>query len=120
MTDVVGLRGLRAKGRHGWFEFETRDGQEFVVDVDLMVDTAPAAASDDLADTVDYGVIGTAVVAVIEGEPVRLIESLAQRIADVCLVDARVATVRVTVHKPGAPLTVAFADVTLTIERSRP
>jgi len=118
--DVVTLRGLRARGRHGWFEFETLEGQEFVVDVDLNVDTAPAAASDDLADTVDYGGIGRAVIAVVEGEPVRLIETLAQRVADVCLVDARVTSVRVTVHKPQAPLTVAFTDVTITIVRVRP
>ena len=119
-TDVVSLHGLRAWGRHGWFEFETLEGQEFVVDVDLHFDTTPAAGSDDLADTVDYGSIGTAVIAVVEGEPVRLIETLAQRIADVCLVDVRVLQVRVTVHKPQAPLTVAFTDVAITIVRDRP
>lgn len=118
-ADTVTIRGLRARGRHGWFEHEQTEGQEFVVDVALAFDTAPAAASDDLADTVDYGAIGTAVVAVVEGEPVRLIEKLAQRIADACLVDPRVEQVTVTVHKPQAPLTVAFDDVTIVITRSR-
>ncbi len=118
-TDVVTLRGLRGTGRHGWFDFERAAGQEFVVDVELTFDTAPAAASDDLADTVDYGAIGAAVLAVVEGEPVRLIETLVQRIADACLVDPRVDSVRVTVHKPQAPLTVPFTDVTVSIVRGR-
>ena len=118
--DRVSLHGLRGTGRHGWFEHETVAGQEFVVDVDLPLDTRPAAASDDLADTVDYGEVGTAVLAVVEGEPVKLIETLAQRIADACLVDPRVEAVRVVVHKPQAPLTVLFEDVTVTIVRARP
>jgi dihydroneopterin aldolase len=118
-SDVVAVRGLRGFGRHGWFADELAQGQEFVVDVELSVDTAPAAASDDLADTVDYGAIGSAVVAVVEGEPVRLIETLAQRIADACLADPRVAQVKVTVHKPSAPLSVPFDDVTVSVVRGR-
>ena len=118
-ADVVTLRGLRGRGRHGWFEHERTDGQDFVVDVELSVDTTVAAASDDLADTVDYGAVGAAVLAVVEGEPVRLIETLVQRIADACLADPRVQQVRVTVHKPQAPLTVPFEDVTVSIQRGR-
>ena len=118
-TDTVTLTGLRGQGRHGWFEYEQAQGQEFVVDVELTFDISAAAASDDLADTVDYGSVGTGVVAVIEGPPVRLIETLVQRIADVCLTDLRVEQVRVTVHKPQAPLTVPFDDVTVTITRRR-
>ena len=87
--------------------------------MELWFDLSVAAASDDLADTVDYGAIGSAVVAVIEGEPVRLIEKLAQLVADACLADGRVERVRVVVHKPQAPLTVAFGDVTVTMTRSR-
>jgi 7,8-dihydroneopterin aldolase/epimerase/oxygenase len=118
-SDVVALRGLRGQGRHGWFDFEQEQGQEFVVDVELAFDTAAAARSDDLADTVDYGSVASAVLAVVEGEPVRLIETLAQRIADACLADPRVEQVTVTVHKPSAPLSVAFGDVTVTVVRSR-
>ena len=118
-TDRVVLRGIRARGRHGWYPHETRDGQLFVVDVVLHLDTRPAAASDDLADTVDYGVIGAQVVEVVAGEPVRLIETLAQRIADVCLVDPRVERVEVTVHKPEAPMTVGFDDVEIHVVRGR-
>jgi dihydroneopterin aldolase len=118
--DTVTVRGLRGQGRHGWFDWETEQGQEFVVDVVLGLDTRPAATSDHLDDAVDYGTVGDAVVGVVEGEPVKLIETLAQRVADVCLVDPRVARVAVTIHKPQAPLTVPFGDVEVRIERSRP
>lgn len=117
--DTVSLIGLRALGRHGWFDHERVAGQEFVVDVVLRVDAAPAAASDDLADTVDYGTLGSAVVALVEGEPVRLIETLASRIADLALADPRVADATVTVHKPEAPMTVPFADIAVTVVRGR-
>ena len=119
MSDTVRLVGLRGRGRHGWFAHERDDGQDFVIDVELEVDTRSAAASDDLADTVDYGSLGVQVVAVVEGEPVRLIETLAQRIADVCLAAERVDAVLVTVHKPQAPLTVPFEDVVVAIRRER-
>lgn len=123
--DRIALRGLRARGRHGVFEYERHAGQEFVVDVVLGVDTGPAAASDDLADTVDYGTLATDVVAIMAGDPVDLIETLADRIARRCLADSRVGAVEVTVHKPEAPVPVPFADVTVTItrrqsDRSRP
>lgn len=118
-TDRVVLRGLRARGRHGWFDHERVAGQLFVVDVTLHVDTAPAAASDHLDDTVDYGTVGESVIAVVEGEPVHLIETLAQRVADCCLADERVHQVEVTVHKPEAPMTVGFDDVEITIVRGR-
>ena len=54
-TDRLAVRGLTVRGHHGVFDFERRDGQDFVIDLVLGLDTAPAAASDDLADTVDYG-----------------------------------------------------------------
>lgn len=117
--DRVALRGLRARGHHGVFAQEREAGQTFVVDVELGLDTRPAAAADDLAKTVHYGVLAEEVVAVVEGEPVDLIETLAQRIADVCLAHQAVHEVEVVVHKPEAPVTVPFDDVTLTIKRSR-
>ena len=113
MGDRIALRGLRVFGRHGVLEHERRDGQDFVVDVD----TRPAAASDDLADTVDYGALADALVAVVGGEPVDLIETLADRLARVCLADERVISVEVTVHKPAAPIAHAFSDVTVTVVR---
>ena len=112
-------RGIECFGHHGVFDFERREGQTFVIDLTLGIDTAPAAASDDLRDTVDYGSLVASVQAAVETDPVDLIETLAQRIAGVCLLDDRVQWVRVTVHKPDAPIEATFADVALTITRKR-
>ncbi|MGZ4448739.1 MAG: dihydroneopterin aldolase [Nocardioides sp.] len=119
MTDELAVTGIECFGHHGVFDFERREGQTFVIDLALGIDTAPAAASDDLRDTVDYGSLVAAVKAAVEKDPVDLIETLAQRISGVCLLDARVEWVRVTVHKPDAPIEATFADVTLTITRTR-
>ncbi|MGW2763959.1 dihydroneopterin aldolase [Streptomyces sp. NPDC001275] len=117
--DRVALRRLRARGHHGVFPKEREEGQTFLVDIVLGVDTRPAAADDDLAKTVHYGIVAEEVVAVVEGEPVNLIETLAERIAQVCLKHDGVLEVEVCVHKPDAPITVPFDDVTVTITRSR-
>jgi 7,8-dihydroneopterin aldolase/epimerase/oxygenase len=119
MTDVIALRGLRARGRHGVYETERVQGQDFVLDVTLEVDLAPAAASDDVADTVHYGHLAERLVAVVGGEPVNLIETLAERLAAVCLADRRVGAATVTVHKPQAPIPHEFADVAVTVRRAR-
>jgi 7,8-dihydroneopterin aldolase/epimerase/oxygenase len=118
-VDRVALRGLRARGHHGVFPQEREEGQLFVVDLSLGLDTRPAAAGDDLSKTVHYGIVAEEVVAVVEGEPVDLIETLAERIAQVCLKHEAVAEAEVTVHKPEAPITVPFDDVTITITRRR-
>ena len=120
MNDVIALTGLRVFGRHGVFDFERADGQEFVVDVELELDTRAAAASDELSDTVDYGALATGLAEVVGGEPVSLLETLAARLADVCLRDVRVAAATVTVHKPQAPIPLSFADVAVRIRRERP
>src|SRR6476661_10908272 len=118
-SDRLSVLGLEAWGRHGVLEHERRDGQVFRVDLTLGLDSRPAARSDLLRDTVDYGTLSTRVKEAIEHEPVDLIETLAQRIADLCLEDERVDWARVTVHKPDAPIEATFADVALTITRSR-
>jgi dihydroneopterin aldolase len=118
-ADLIEIRGIRAFGRHGVFAHERAEGQEFVVDVRLELDTRAAAASDRLADTVDYGRIAAEVHAVVESDPVDLIETLAARIADRCLADPRVIATAVSVHKPSAPITVPFDDVVLTVHRRR-
>ncbi|MEU6454942.1 dihydroneopterin aldolase [Streptomyces sp. NPDC047065] len=117
--DRVALRGLKARGHHGVFPKEREDGQTFLVDLVLGLDTRLAAADDDLAKTVHYGIVAEEVVAVVEGEPVNLVETLAERIAQVCLKHEEVQEVEVCVHKPDAPITVPFDDVTVTIIRSR-
>lgn len=113
------VSGIECFGHHGVFEHERRDGQTFVVDLTLGLDAAPAAASDDLRDTVDYGSLVEKVKTAVETEPVGLIEALADRIARVCLSDGRVEWARVTVHKPDAPIAAKFADVALTILKRR-
>jgi dihydroneopterin aldolase len=118
-ADRLAVRGIEALGHHGVFEFERREGQRFVADLVLGIDTRDAARSDDLRQTVDYGSLVSKVKTAIETDPVDLIETLAQRIADVCLADQRVQWTEVTVHKPDAPVEATFSDVTLTITRTR-
>src|SRR5262245_55177667 len=119
MTDRITLTGLRVRGHHGVLSSERRAGQDFVVDVSLELDLAPAALSDDVADTVDYGALAAALANVISGEPVNLRETLASRLSGMCLADARVAAATVTVHKPQAPLPLNFSDVSVTLRRGR-
>jgi len=119
VTDELALTGLECWGHHGVFEHERREGQRFVVDLVLGVDTTAAAASDDLSETVDYGSLATSVKAAVENDPVDLIETLAHRVAAVCLLDGRVEWVRVTIHKPEAPIDATFSDVALTTTRSK-
>jgi dihydropteroate synthase len=117
--DRVSLTGLRMPGFHGVYGFEREQGQEFVVDADLELDLAPAARSDDVADTVHYGELADRLAAVVRGDPVNLIETLAERLADVCLAESLVVAATVTVHKPQAPIPHAFDDVSVTVRRDR-
>ena len=117
--DRIELRGLRVRGHHGVFEHEKRDGQDFVVDITVWMDLAPAAASDDLADTLHYGELAERAAAVVGGEPCGLIETVSARIADDVLTDPRVQAVEVVLHKPQAPIPLDFADVAVVARRSR-
>jgi dihydroneopterin aldolase/2-amino-4-hydroxy-6-hydroxymethyldihydropteridine diphosphokinase len=119
VLDQIRLVGITARGRHGVFAHERRDGQDFTVDVVLHVDTSRAAASDDLAATVDYGELSTRIADIVRGEPVALIETLAARIAADCLTATGVVAVDVAVHKPQAPITEQFTDVVVAIRRER-
>lgn len=118
--DTITLTGVHANGTHGVLAFEHERPQTFVVDVTLHLDLGQAGQSDDLEDTIDYGRMAKDIVSVIEGEHVDLIERLAQLIADRILADApAVEVIDVTVHKPHAPIVVAFADVSVSITRAR-
>jgi dihydroneopterin aldolase len=119
-ADRISLIGLRAFGRHGVFDHERADGQEFIVDAVLWVDTRAAAAADDLSLTADYGALAKVLADIVSGEPVALIETLADRLAAACLADRSVQQVEITVHKPHAPVPVPLTDVTVTLTRSRP
>ena len=119
MSDELSVTGIECFAHHGVFDFERREGQVFVVDLVLGIDTRPAAASDDLVDTVNYGTLVADVKAAVERDPGDLIETVAQRITDVCLLDTRVEWARVTLHKPDAPIDATYSDVALTITRTR-
>ena len=113
---VITLTGVAAFGHHGVLPLERRDGQEFLVDVDLRVERPSA---DDVATTVNYAELATAIVAAVGRDPVDLIETLADRLAGVCLAHRAVTRATVTVHKPHAPVGVPFSDVSVTVVRWR-
>ncbi|MGW8591960.1 dihydroneopterin aldolase [Dietzia sp. NPDC055340] len=120
MADRIELTGLRVRGNHGVFEHEKRDGQDFLVDLVLWTDFTAAAASDDLADTVDYGALAQFAHDVVSGPACDLIETVASRIADGIMDMAPTAhAVEVTLHKPQAPIPAEFADVAVVARRSR-
>jgi len=118
-SDTIVLTGVRARGHHGVLPDEREQGQVFVVDLTLELDLREAGASDDLADTVSYAEVAAEAVAVMEGPPANLIETVAERIAEAALLHYRVQAVEVTVHKPQAPVGVPFGDVSVRVRRVR-
>jgi dihydroneopterin aldolase len=119
MSDTIRITGIRATGFHGVYAEERERGQEFVVDVSMHTDTSPAAHADNIAHTVDYATVAAEVAALVAGDPVNLIETLAERIARRVLACDFVTAVDVTVHKPQADLGVSTDDVSVTIHRER-
>lgn len=115
--DRIDLVGLEVFAHHGVFTEERENGQLFVIDVCVSVDLAVAAAGDELARTVHYGELAEAIVSAVQRDPVDLIETVAERAAQVALGFAGVQATRITVHKPNAPITVPFGDVSVTIVR---
>ncbi len=119
MADRIELRGLTVRGNHGVFEHERRDGQDFVIDITVWIDLAAAAASDQLRDTFDDGVLAARAADIVGGEPRNLIETVSAAIAEDVMTDERVHAVEVVVHKPTAPIPLDFADVAVVARRSR-
>src|ERR1700761_3311032 len=119
MADRIELRGLIFRGHHGVFDHERADGQNFVVDITLWIDLADAAASDDLADTYDYGVLAQRAAAIVAGPARNLIETVAGEIAGDVGKAPRVHAAEGPVHKPQAPIPQKFADVAVVARRSR-
>jgi len=117
--DRITLTGITGYGYHGVFPEEREQGQPFLVDLSCELDLSGAAANDDLRRTIDYGQLAQAVVGDVERDPLNLIEALAERIARTCLGYPAVQRVAVTVHKPQAPIPVPFADVAVSLTRSR-
>lgn len=118
--DCICIQGLEFYGRHGCLPEENALGQLFAVDVSLYLDLAPVGKSDNLHDTVNYALVAKTVEKVVEGKPQKLIESVAEKIAQNILDEYEpVKRLKITVHKSAAPLEVVFRDVSVTIERER-
>jgi dihydroneopterin aldolase len=120
MSDRLTLRGMQFLGRHGVQLEERMEPQPFEVDVILHRDLSAAAASDDLADTIDYSTLFSQVGEVVEGSSYRLIEALAGAIADALMASHPIDDIEVRVRKPKAPLPGAFETVEARIRRQRP
>ncbi len=118
--DEITLTGLRASAFHGVLEQERRTGQVFLIDVTVYLPLTDAATTDDLDKTIHYGELAEQIVTAVETDPVDLIETVAERVAAVVLAHELAVFTRVTVHKPSAPITVPFDDVSVTITRGRP
>lgn len=116
--DHITLTGIRASGFHGVLDFEKTHPQDFLVDVIIYFDTARAARTDNITDTVDYGQIAHIIGSIIHGEHCNLIETLAERIAIRLLQRPLIYAITVTVHKPFAPIDIPHEDVSVTITRT--
>lgn len=115
--DYITLTGLRVRANHGVYDFERENGQDFVIDLTVGIDLQAASASDDVTQTIHYGELAEKVAAAVASDPVDLIETVAERVADLVLAYPAASSVRVTVHKPDAPITVPFGDVAVSILR---
>lgn len=117
MSDFIEVRGIRALGRHGVLPEEQRRPQPFEIDLRLEVNLDGAGSSDELEDTIDYGILALAVARVVELENHNLLERLATRVAETCKVDPRVLGAEVTVRKLRPPIGAFVESVAVTIRR---
>jgi dihydroneopterin aldolase len=121
MSDAIFVGGLLIHAHHGVMEHESKVGQRFVIDLELSIDLKNAARSDKLVDTVSYAAIVEVASRAFTAQSHRLVEAAAGAVADALLAAfAGVSSVRVTVRKPHAPIAAVFADVGVTLVRSRP
>jgi dihydroneopterin aldolase len=120
MTDTIFVKGIVIHARHGVMEHEAAVGQRFVIDLELSIDLRESSRSDRLADTVSYSNVVATATSAFRGANYRLLERAAGAVADALLADfPKVATVRVTVHKPHAPIAAIFDDVGVVLTRGR-
>jgi len=119
MSDRIVLHDMVFQGRHGVLEQEQREPQPFHVDVELGLDLHPAGVDDDLARTIDYGTVFETCQSIVESTSFRLIEALAEAIAQELLADFPVDEVTVRVRKPNAPIEGTLAYAGVEIRRSR-
>jgi dihydroneopterin aldolase len=120
MTDTIFITGVVIHARHGVMEHETEVGQRFVIDLELSVDLADSSRSDRLADTVSYSHVVATATAAFKDANYKLLERAAGAVADAILkAFARVSAVKITVHKPHAPIDAIFEDVGVMLTRTR-
>ncbi len=119
MNQIIRLSGIEAIGFHGVLESERENGQTFIVDCELEVDTSQSIVTDNIDHAVDYSKVAELIAQQIQTEPVNLIEVLADRMAAEILRQFRlVKSVEITLHKPQAPIAVDFKDVSTTVIRT--
>lgn len=118
-TDRITLTGVGSVGYHGVLDSEKQTGQPFFVDITMFTDFTQAAATDNVAHTVNYAEVAEVIREIVTGESLDLIETLAERIATAVLEKFPLLAVELTVHKPKAPIEVTFADVSVTIFREK-
>ena len=119
MSDFIEIRRIAGFGYHGLFEDERQNGQSFEVDVKLELKNKRAGKSDLITDAVDYSEVIRVVHLLIVGEPVNLIERLAQIIATVLLDTFPIKSVEVVLHKANAPVGIPVGDIAICIKRTR-
>lgn len=119
MNDRIELTGIEVYAKHGVLDHEQERAQVFRVDVSAYTDLTTPGSTDDLADALDYSELAMEIREVVGSESHKLIETVAARVADVVLSHDQVVRAVVTIHKPHAPLDLAFDDVSVTIERTR-
>jgi 7,8-dihydroneopterin aldolase/epimerase/oxygenase len=120
MSDVIFVNGLLVHGHHGVMAHEEKVGQRFVIDLELAIDLAEAGRSDKLADTVSYSAVVDTATRAFTRDSFRLVEAAAAAVADALIAGfPQVVSVRVTLHKPHAPIAAIFNDVGVSILRTR-
>lgn len=120
MTDTIFVKGLVIHARHGVMDHETEVGQRFVIDLELYSDLTEPSRTDHLSDTVSYANVVTTAVAAFKNTNYKLLERAAGAVADAILAAfPRIRAVKVTVHKPHAPIAAIFEDVGVVLTRSR-
>lgn len=120
MSDSIFITGLLIHAHHGVMEHEEKVGQRFIIDLEMALDLSDAARSDKLVDTVSYSAIVDAATQAFTARSYRLVEAAAGSIADAILTSfPRVTSIRVTVHKPHAPVAAIFGDVGVRLLRVR-
>jgi dihydroneopterin aldolase len=118
MSDYLEIHGISGFGYHGLFEQERANGQRFKVDLKIELKNKKVGKSDAIADAVDYAEIIKEVYAIIVGEPVNLIERVAELIAERLLNQFKIKSVEVLVHKSNAPVGYPIDDIAIRVKRS--